>query len=296
MATLKQIRRRIRSVQSTRQITKAMEMVAAAKLRKAQARAGAAMPYAEAMEAALARLATAARTLDHPLFERRPEGRTLLVAVGSDRGLCGGFNTGVTRQAEARIAELGADRVLLQPAGERVARYFRYRGWTFPDPQTALGDQVDLATVRRIAQGAMDRFLGGEVARVELLYTRFQTTARRTLTAATLLPIAASEEGTGGPAEAAGAAEAGPAMHYLFEPDPQQVLAELLPRYVVTRVLAICASSIAAEHSARMLAMGNATRNAEDVIASLTLTANKLRQAAITKELLEIVGGAEGLA
>jgi F-type H+-transporting ATPase subunit gamma len=282
MATIKEIRRRIRSVQSTRQITKAMEMVAAAKLRKAQARALAAEPYALAMEQALGRLAAAARTLEHPFFEERPVQRTLLFVIGSDRGLCGGFNTSLTRQAEARLHALGADHVLLQPAGERIARYFRFRGQTFPEAETVLGDQVELATVRRIARTAITRFVSGEVDRVEFLYTRYISTARRTITRVQVLPVAAGEQRR---------AE----QPYLFEPDAARVLAELLPRYVTTRILAVLTSSSAAEHSARMLAMGNATRNADEVMDTLTLTANKLRQAAITRELLEIVGGAENL-
>jgi F-type H+-transporting ATPase subunit gamma len=285
MATIKQIRRRIRSVQSTRQITKAMEMVAAAKLRKAQGRALAAEPYARATAEALGRLAAAARTLDHPFFEEREARRTLLFVVGSDRGLCGGFNTTLTRRAEALIAERGAAAVRLQPAGERIARYFRYHGLDFPDAHTGVGDQVELATVRRIARLAIDQFVQGEVDRVEFLYTRYVSTAKRVVTLAPVLPV-----------PVAAAAQGGREQPYLFEPDAKSVLVELLPRYVTTRILALLASSFAAEHSARMLAMGNATRNADDVTTALTLTANKLRQGAITKELLEIVGGAEGLA
>jgi len=283
MATLKQIRRRIRSVASTRQITKAMEMVAASKLRRAQARAQAAQPYAAEMEGALKRLAAAATDLQHPYFERRTEGRTLLFVVGSDRGLCGSFNAAITRAAEERVAELGRENVLLRPAGGRIARYFSFRGWEFPEEGTEIGDQIDLALVQRLTRRAAEHFLAGDVARVEFLHTRFVTTVRRVIASTEVLPIEAESEAAGH-------------VPYIFEPDATTVLHELLPRYLTTRVLAVLAGSFAAEHSARMFAMGSATKNAEEMISSLRLTANKLRQAAITTELAEIVGGAASLA
>ncbi|MBM3317931.1 MAG: F0F1 ATP synthase subunit gamma, partial [Candidatus Eisenbacteria bacterium] len=178
---------------------------------------------------------------------------------------------------------LGQQRVRLQPVGGRVARYFAYRGWDFADAAVAAGDQVDPATVGRLTRLGLDHFLGGEVDRVEFIYTRFLTTARRALETETVVPVALAEPDPAG-------------APYLCEPDAARVLAALLPRHVETRVLAILTSSFAAEHSARMLAMGNATRNADEVMTELTLKANKVRQAVITKELLEIVGGAEGLA
>ncbi len=282
MATLKQIRRRIRSVQSTKQITKAMQLVAAAKLRKAQSRAEAARPYAETMERALANLSGAARSLAHPLFEEREIERTLLAVVASDKGLCGAFNANVLRRAEERIDELGRAQVLLVPIGKRAYAYFRRRGWDMTEAIEVLGDRVDLNLVRDFGRRAIELFLAREVDRVELLYTRFITTASRRVEINPLVPVIPSAEGEG---EAA----------YIFEPDPETIFDALLPRYVSTRILATLADSLAAEFAARMIAMSNATTNAEEMIDSLTLTANKLRQAAITRELSEIVGGAAAL-
>lgn len=282
MATVKQIRRRIRSVQSTKQITKAMEMVAAAKLRKAQTRAEAARPYAATMERALANLSGAARSLAHPLFEEREVKRVLLAVVASDKGLCGAFNANVFRRAEERIAEIGHDRVKLIPIGKRAYAYFRRRDWDMRSAVPMLGDRVDLVLVRELGRRAVEQFLTGEIDRVEFLYTRFISTAKRVVDRATLIPVAPTGDA---PSEAA----------YIFEPSPAAIFDSLLPRYVTTRVLSVLADSLASEFSARMIAMGNATRNAEEMISSLTLTANKLRQAAITTELGEIVGGAAAL-
>ncbi len=284
MATLKQIRRRIRSVQSTKQITKAMEMVAAAKLRRAQSKAESARPYAKTMEHVLSNLSSAARTLSHPLFEAREIERVMLVVISSDKGLCGSFNANVLRRAEERIRELGLEpeQIDLVPVGRRGWQYFRRRHWKLPGAVDRLGDQIDLDLVQRIGGYATESFLSGQVDRVEFVYTRFVTTAKRTVEVVPLLPIVPeSEEDADTP--------------YIFEPDAEEVFEALLPRYVRTQILSVIADSLASEHSARMISMGNATKNADEMIANLTLTANKLRQAAITGELLEIVGGAAAL-
>lgn len=282
MATLKQIRRRIRTVRSTRHITKAMEMVAAAKLRRAQAAAVGARPYADAMSAVLQRLAGAARSLSHPLFAERRVARVALVAVASDKGLCGGFNTSIMRAVGQRIKELELVNVDVVPVGRRMWRAFRRddTGATMGLP--TLGDLANLAVAQDLAGKLTAQFLAGRVDRVEFVYTHFASVSRRSVVTETLVPVAPDTSG-----EAAAA--------YIFEPDAESVLAALLPRYIATRVFAILADSVAAEHSARMLAMGNATRNADEMIDSLTLRANKLRQGAITRELTELVGGAEAL-
>jgi len=282
MATLKQIRRRIRSVQSTKQITKAMELVAAAKLRKAQARAESARPYAETMERALANLSGAARSLSHPLFEERDVNRVLLLVVASDKGLCGAFNANVFKLAENRVAELGRDNVRLVPIGKRTCAYFERRGWPMSDAIEHLGDSVDLTAVRQLGRQAVDLLLTSEVDRVECIFTRFITAARREVVNTPIIPVSPV---TDQPGESA----------YIFEPNPEAIFDTLLPSYISTMILSILADSLASEFSARMLAMGNATSNAEEMISSLTLTANKLRQAAITTELLEIVSGAAAL-
>ncbi len=282
MATVKQIRRRIRSVQSTQQITKAMEMVAAAKLRKAQAQAEAAGPYASSMERVLANLSAAARSLAYPLFEQRELRRVLVAVVASDKGLCGAFNTNVFRRAEEHLGELGRENVLLVPVGKRTCTYFGRRGWDISRANPRLGDRVDLGVVRSLGREVVDLFTHRVVDRVDFVSTRFVTTATRRVEVTSLIPIKPVGEESGGSA-------------YIFEPDADTIFRTLLPRYVDTRILSILANTLAAEFAARMLAMGNATQNAEEMIESMTLTSNKLRQAAITRELSEIVGGTAAL-
>jgi len=277
MATLKQIRRRIRSIQSTMQITKAMQMVAAAKLRRAQSRALATRPYVTAMQASLARVAAAVPAGAHPLLAARPSGRTLLLVIASDKGLCGSFNSHILAAAEHRLDAPGPE-VLCMPVGRRAVRYFQYRRRPIWRAVERLGDQIDFDLVRDLGRLAVDTFISGEVARVEALHYRFITTARREMILDRLIPIAPETEDHH-------------ARQYLFEPDAASVLATLLPRFITTRLLAMLADSLASEHSARMLAMGNATRSAQDMVGELTLKANKLRQATITRELIDIVGG-----
>jgi F-type H+-transporting ATPase subunit gamma len=269
-------------VRSTRHITKAMEMVAAAKLRRAQLSALAARPFAESMEAVLQRLTFAARSLAHPLFERRPLEQLLLVVVASDKGLCGAFNSNVFKRASRRIGEVSAPRARVAPVGRRPHRFYLRAGWTPAAGLDTIGDLVDRTRAERLAAQVTQLFITRAVDRVEFVYTRFESVARRTVVVSPLLPVEPVEG-----EDSSGA--------YIFEPNPDAVLAELLPRYVTTRVYSMLADSLASEHAARMVAMGNATRNADDVIRRLTLHGNKLRQAAITKELLEVVGGAEAL-
>ena len=280
MATLKQIRRRIRSVQSTMQITKAMEMVAAAKLRRAQSRAQATRPYVTAMQASLVRVAGAVQAGAHPLLERREVVKRVLVGViASDKGLCGSFNTHLLAEGERHLARVAPAEAALMPIGRRACRYFEYRQRPVWGSVERLGDQIDLERVREIARRVIAAFVSGEVDRVEFVRYQFISTARRAVIVDPLIPVAPDE---------------GTARQYIFEPDARTVLDTLLPRFVLTRVLAMIADSLACEHSARMLAMGNATRNAQEMITSLTLTANKLRQAMITRELIDIVGGSAG--
>ncbi len=269
-------------MQSTMQITKAMEMVAAAKLRRAQARALATRPYVNAMREALARVAAAAPEAAHELLERREEKRVLFAVIASDKGLCGSFNSHILTLAERRLAAMERERVAFFPIGRRACRYFEYREQPMWGSIERLGDQIDFEIVREIARRASAAFESGEVDRVEFLHYRFISTGKREIVSDTLIPVAPAKE------EASGA-------EYIYEPDAPAVLDNLLPRYVTTRVLAMVADSLASEHSARMLAMGNATRNAQEMIAELTLTANKLRQAMITKELIDIVGGSAGV-
>jgi len=284
MATLKQLRRRIRSVQSTRQITKAMEMVAAAKLKRAQERVVSARPYASRIATILQNLAAAGSGLNHPLFEQREVQNRALVVIASDKGLCGSHNMGIFRAAEKRLE--GQDRAAIRiiPCGRRACQYFGKRGWNLPYVVPELQDQADPNKARALAIELVRMFLAGEVDLVEVLYTRFISTMSRRIVVEPVLPIAGRPE-----------SEGRRQMDYIFEPSPEAIYATLLPRYVENRIYQAMAESLASEHAARMTSMGAATMNADDVINHLTLVRNRLRQAAITREISEIVGGADAL-
>jgi F-type H+-transporting ATPase subunit gamma len=282
MATLKQIRRRIRSVENTRQITKAMEMVAAAKLRRAQQRAESIRPYTAKMQEVLSHLARSPSARNDPLFEIREVHRRAWIVIASDKGLCGSYNHNVFRQVELKLQGMDRSGVLLIPVGRRAVEHFRRRAWEMTDEFRELGDQLRIELAAALGRRAVELYRSGEVDRVDLVFTHFITTASRRVVEEPLLPISPPEGETG-------------EQEYIFEPSPEVILRILLPRYVEGRVRTALADALASEHSARMLAMGNATRNAEDMIKTLTLVRNRLRQAAITKEITEIVGGAEAL-
>jgi len=284
MATIKDIRRRIRSVASTQQITRAMEMVAAAKLRRAQERVVSARPYAAKMTEVLENLAaaTAGSEVKNLLFEVRPVRRRTLVVIASDKGLCGAFNASIFRAAEADLK--GADRreVDLVPVGKRAANTLGRRGWRGTYGISELGDTLDIAKAQALARHLITSYVEGKTDRVDFLYTRFISVGSRKIVHETFLPIV----------PAAGERQ-GPAKDYIFEPSPETIFDDLLPRYVRTRVLAAMGESLASEQAARLVSMSAATKNAGEMIQSLTLIRNKLRQAAITKEISELVGGAE---
>lgn len=283
MATLKQIRRRIRSVKSTQQITRAMEMVAAAKLRRAQDRALASRPYAQKAQEMLKSLAGAAEGLSHPLFETRPGGKKLLVIMASDKGLCGSFNMHVFRRIEQTYPKETRRQIWLYPVGRRANQYFAKRGWQILGSLAESGDQTDPLKAKRLAAELTKAFVSREVDSVSLVFTKFISVIQRRVQEEPLLPIAPEKS------------DQGKAINYIFEPSPEAIFETLLPRYVENRVLQAFAESYASEHAARMVSMGSASKNAKDVILNLTLVGNKLRQAAITREISEIVGGVEAL-
>jgi len=289
MPSLRDIKRRIRSVKSTQQITKAMEMVAAAKLRKAQSRAERARPYAEKMELILSNLSAtvvpAGEQVLHPYFEERPVRKTTLVLLTSDRGLCGSFNSNLIRRAAIFLKDYTPQNGELVCIGKRGYTWYKKR----PHPVVAhhedFGGNMDFGRVRQITQELTQRFISGETDVIYLLYSKFITTARSEITLTRYLPIEAGASARAGEARA----------DYIFEPDPAAIFADLMPRYITAKMQTAMAESFAAEHAARMMAMGGATKSAGEMIDSLTLQFNKARQAAITKELLDIVGGAEAL-
>lgn len=284
MSSLRTLRRRIRSVRNSQKIFKAMEMVAAAKLRRAQLRALAARPYAVKITEMLESIARAGADLDHPLFRPREVKTRALVLITSDRGLAGSYNAILARAAEQRLAEGGTVQLVL--AGRKGRDYFRRRRHPILAAHTPLPGVADLEFARALTQDLLGRFLSGEVDRVDLMYSQFISALRRKVMVDTLVPIA--------PAAPAGGAASASAP--IFEPDPESILAELLPRYATAKVFAALADALASEQGARMVAMGAARKNAGELADLLTLQANRMRQASITKELLEIVGGAEALA
>jgi F-type H+-transporting ATPase subunit gamma len=283
MATLRDIKRRIRSVKSTQQITKAMEMVAAAKLRRAQSRVLASRPYARAMDAMLENLSATAAEVGHPLFTPRPVKKRLVVVLGADRGLCGSYNAGLFRATESFLRSADGRHTQLFLIGRKARDYFRRRRYDVLDVMTDLPADALLESARNLSERLQKAFLSGEVDAVDLQYTQFVSVMLRRVVREPFLPIR--------PREAAKETT----RNYIFEPDAESLLADLLPRYATTKLLQALAEAAASEHAARMVAMSSARKNAGELIDTLVLRRNRLRQAIITKEIAEIVGGAEAL-
>lgn len=287
---LRVIRRRIRSVQSTKKITRAMELIAASRIVRAQQRVEAARPYAEQISNVIANLAAAGAGGDHPLL-REPESvqRVGYVVVTSDRGLAGGYNANVLRAAEVDLrADLDAGRQYsLVTVGRKAQGFFRYRQYDIAASYTGMSDLPTYEDAREVAGEVLRVFEAGEVDIVKVAYTRFLSAGTQRATVARLMPVEAPT--------AAEAAEAGPAPDYEFEPNPGAILERLLPRYVEARMFAFMLEASASEHAARQRAMKSATDNADDLIKTLTRVADQARQDEITTEIMEIVGGAEAL-
>jgi len=291
VATLRDIRRRIRSVKSTAQITKTMEMVSAAKLRRAQAVVESARPYATDLAAVLANLASeASGDLSHPAFQGREVRRRAIILVTSDRGLSGAFNANLIRAAEQRVRQkpLPTQLVLL---GKKGFDYFRRRGVAALLSRTDLGGVADWKFAEETSRSIIARFEAGELDEVDLIYTKFQSALTRYVVVDPYLPLGKEAiAGATGPRAGTGARR-----DYIYEPDPGTILARIVPYFLAMRLYMALAESAAAEHGARMIAMGSATKNANEMIQTLTLHMNRTRQATITRELVEIVGGAEAL-
>lgn len=288
MANVRQIRRRIRSVQNTAKITNALQLVAASKMRRAQQRALAARPYAERMRYVLGNLASQATDAEgrpvHPLLEQRTGDRTLILFVTPSRGLAGGLPSNLNRRAGGFALEQGGT-VAILAAGKKGRDFFARLRYQIVAEFIALGDYPSLSDTLSISRIAMEEFTSGRVDRVFLVYPEFVNTAVQRPTVRQLLPVQ--------PPQRAAQREAG--VEYIYEPSPKAVLADLLPRYVEMQVYEAVLENAASEQSARMVAMKNATDAAKDMISSLTLAMNKARQEQITKELLDIVGGVAAL-
>ena len=285
MATLRDIRRRIRSVESTQKITRAMKLVAAAKLRRAQERVLSARPYALKMAELLSSLVRRVEGEAHPLLARREATRKRLVIITADTGLCGAFNSNILRASLGFLREQGDTSVTLVVVGKKARDFYRRRPYEIKSEMLGFFDRLAYSHAQELAGGLMQEYLAGEVDEVHLMYNEFRSVAVQRVRREQLLPIE--------PAEAAGEGEA--AGDYIYEPSPEAILAALLPRHVTTQVYRALMESVAGEYGARMTAMEAATKNAKEMIGVLTIQYNKARQERITKELLDIVGGAEAL-
>ncbi|MGH9125343.1 MAG: F0F1 ATP synthase subunit gamma [Acidimicrobiales bacterium] len=288
------LRRRIKSVQSTKKITRAMELIAASRIVKAQQRVLAARPYIEQLTTVIANLSRAGAGASHPLLEDRPTVATVgYIVVTADRGLCGGYNATMQRTAERAItADQAAGRdYRLIPVGRKGANFFRYRKFRVDASFTGFSENPTYEDARAIAADVLDRYQSGEIDRVVLIYTRFLSLGSQRPAERQMLPMDPTAIAETVPEEKTGSADS-----YEFEPSPEEILAELLPRYVEARLFGALLEAAASEQAARQRAMKAATDNANELIKNLNRIANRARQDAITTEIMEIVGGAEGLA
>src|ERR1700733_3173652 len=300
MATLLDFRRRIRSVKNTQQITRAMKFVAAARLRRAQEAALAARPYAVELARVLRSTMARIESPEHPLLAKRPENNILAIVLTGERGLAGAFNSNVLRKAQEFFRNHPGKKITTIPVGKKGRDSLRRAGFTFAAEYVNVLARVDFRTAREIANLVADLYVKEEIDSVYIIFSEFKSVMVPTLAVEKLLPVDAIREddtytdkraerdrGNKKPGEPGETP-----IDYIYEQPEEQILAKLLPRYVETQILRAMLESSAAEHAARMTAMEAATNNANDVIEALTLHMNKVRQAAITKEIIEIVSGA----
>src|SRR5687767_2332576 len=285
MPSLIDLRRRIRAVKSTQQITKAMKMIAASRLKRAQERVVAARPFAQRMLRVLNSLVTRVDPESHPLL--RSQGTTsappLLIVITADRGLCGSFNSNVIKAAGQFIRTEAQDRqIALGLIGRKGREFFRRRGFEVRYEQVGVFQRLTFGLAAEVANMAIDEFVSGRASSVHLVYNEFKSVMSQRIVVERLLPIPKLE------AEP----QAGPVVDYLYEPEPEEIFRELLPRHVQAQIYRALLESNAAFFAAQMTAMDAATRNSSEMIDNLTLYMNKVRQAAITREIIEVVSGA----
>jgi F-type H+-transporting ATPase subunit gamma len=285
MPSLIDIRRRVRSIRNTQQITKAMKMISAARLRKAQERALAARPYGKMLREILANVASAASQEPdaggHPLLAVRPENKILVVVVTADRGLAGGFNANLLKLAQRFVSERRNAELSFELIGRKGRDYFRKRGGRISGEYLDMMRSLNVAYADKIAEAIIERFSSGEIDAVYLFVNEFKSVMAPTLSETRLLPIEVPK--------------AQEQVDYIYEQKPEELLGTLLPRYIKLQIYSALLESVAAEHAARMTAMDAASSNATDVIDKLTLYMNRVRQASITREIIEIVSGAAAL-
>jgi F-type H+-transporting ATPase subunit gamma len=298
--TLRDIRRRIRSTKSTRQIARAMEMVSAARLKRAQERLVSARPYAEGLDAIVRRVCSRSSEVSHPFLAQRDKKSVGICVIASDRGLCGAFNINVIREAEQLAREVAGDvatgttkgrtketsvkaaQVHFLPVGKKALLHFRRKGKAPLSSIYEVGALADASLTGKFTKQLINFYTEGKLDEIWFVFTHFISSGSRRVIATRLLPLEL--------AEGVSAAEG---YGYIYEPRAQELLQALLPKYVATKVFMTFAESSASEHSARMVAMSFATKNADDMVEALTLLANRARQSSITKEIADIVGTAE---
>jgi F-type H+-transporting ATPase subunit gamma len=284
MPNLRDIRTRIRSIKNTQQLTYTMKLVSATKLRRAQEQILAARPYAKRMLQVLNSLATRANPESHALLTRREEKKAELVVITADRGLCGGFNANILKATLAEIRRREGADLAVTAVGKKARDFFRRRGVTMRREMVDVFRKVSYAHAADLAQDLIRRYVSGERDAIYLVYNEFKSAIQQRITVEKLLPIEKLPE-----------EEKLLPVDYLYEPSQEEIFEQLLPKHVEVQVFRALLESAAAEHGARMSAMDSATRNAADLIDSLTLNMNKVRQAGITKEILEVVSGAAAL-
>ncbi len=286
-AALRDTRRRIRSVEATKKITRAMELIAASRIPKATARVTASKPYTAKLVEVIQNVGAVGSEAGHSLLERRDVATVGVLVVSSDRGMAGAYASNVIRLAEHRIADLesqGKD-VLIYAVGKKAQSYFRYRGFQVEQAYLGVTDTPGYGNARAIANAVMEAYATHRIDALEAFYTRFLSAMTQSPVGTELLPITPPEQGEDG----------APTASYEFEPSPGEILDRLLPRYVEAVIFNMLLEASASEHSARRRAMKAATDNAEELIRNLTVQANRARQAEITTAITEIVGGAEAL-
>lgn len=287
MATLREVKKRIKTVVSTERITKAMEMVAAAKLRRAQQRVEETRPYSKKMDEMLSHLASGSSgDIIHPYFEEREVKKQTVVVFTSDRGLCGSFNANVIRKVKGWMRNNSAVATEIVTVGKKANDLLKKLDNPLVGNFSDWGGSLEMDKARELVSFLTERFVSGETDRIILFFTRFLSSVRYKLVDEVYLPIASPE---------VSADESEVNSDYIFEPTPETIYSALMPSYATTKMVTALVESLASEHGSRMMAMGNATKNAGEMRQNLTLEYNKARQGQITKELLEVISGAEAL-
>jgi len=281
MPNLLDIRRRIRSVKNTQQLTKAMKTVAAARLRRAQERVFSARPYALQLRNVLGNLTVRIENIAHPLLDIRPEERILFVIVTADRGLCGAFNSNIMRVAQSFMREHSGQTLSLAMVGRKGRDFFRRRGFKIRSEFVNIFSRLDYGHAKDISENVVLAYSNAEVDAAYVVYNEFKSVIQQRVVVEKLLPLSRSE-----------LRETEPQRDYIFEQPPQEIFNRLLPRYVEIQIYRALLESAASEHGARMASMDTASRNACEMIDMLTLNMNRIRQAAITREIIEVVSGA----